>query len=367
MPYPQLDTPAVVVDLDLLERNIAEMARVAADAGVNLRPHIKTHKTPEIARMQLAAGAVGVTCAKVGEAEALVAAGLDDIFVCFPLVTERKIQRLAALARRAKVSTIVDSPEGVLALSTVFSAEPAPIDVLLKIDTGLHRVGVPPERAVGMASLIAEAPGLRFAGICAHEGYTYRAPDAAAREAAGRAGGEQLVATAQALADAGLPCERVSAGSTPGAPYTAAVHGITEIRPGNYVFYDAMQVRLGVVPLERCALRVLVTLVSHAAPDRAIVDGGTKTFTSDLGVHGQGGAPSHGIIVDRPELTLRALSEEHGWLGVEAGAQGPRIGEQLEVIPVHACPVANLAGELVTVRGGEVVGAWRVAAQGLVR
>lgn len=367
MPYPQLDTPAVVVDLDKLEVNIADMARVAERAGVRLRPHIKTHKTPEIARMQLAAGAIGVTCAKVGEAEALVDAGLDDIFVCFPLVTERKVRRLAALARRASLSTIVDSPEGVLALSAVFVDEPVPLDVLLKIDTGLHRVGVAPDRAVGMATLIAQAPGLRFAGICAHEGYTYRAADAAAREQAGRDGGEQLARTAAALAAAGLPCERVSAGSTPGARYTALVSGITEIRPGNYAFYDAMQVRLGVVPPERCALRVLVTVVSHAAPDRAIVDGGSKTFTSDLGVHGQGGTAGHGIVVGRPELTLRALSEEHGWLAVAPGAPGPRIGEQLEIIPVHACPVANLAGYLVTVRGDDVVGTWRVAAQGLVR
>lgn len=367
MPYPQLDTPSVLVDLDALELNIATMARLAEASGVGLRPHIKTHKTPEIARMQLAAGAIGVTCAKVGEAEALVNAGIDNVFVCFPLVTEPKIRRLAALARRATLSTIVDSPEGILALSATFSAEPARLDVLLKIDTGMHRVGVPPERAVGMASLIAEAPGLRFAGICAHEGYTYRAPDAASRAEAGRRGGEQLVATAEALATAGFPCERVSAGSTPGAEATSRVPGITEIRPGNYAFYDAMQVRLGVVPQERCALRVLVTVVSHTASDRAVVDGGSKTFTSDLGVHGQAGTTGHGIIVGRPELQLRALSEEHGWLAVEPGVRSPRIGEQLEVIPVHACPVVNLAGELVIVRGGEIVDRWHVAAQGLVR
>jgi D-serine deaminase-like pyridoxal phosphate-dependent protein len=365
-----LDTPSVLVDLDVLERNIAEMADLARGAGVALRPHIKTHKTPEIARMQLDAGAVGITCAKIGEAEALADAGLTDFFIAHPLVTAQKARRLAELARRpgVTVATIADSPEGVAALSAVFAGERMPLDVLVKVDTGLARVGVlPGEPTIALAQQIAAAPGLRFAGICAHEGYSYGRSDPAERDAVTRAGVETLVATARELADAGLPAERVSVGSTPGAKAAIQVPGVTEVRPGNYAFYDAMQVGLGVVPVERCALSVLVTVVSHAARDRAVVDGGSKTFTSDKGVHGMAGANSHGIILGKEDVTLHALSEEHGWLRLDPSGSDVAIGEQLRVIPIHSCPVANLAEDLVVVRGDKVVARWGVAAAGRVR
>jgi D-serine deaminase-like pyridoxal phosphate-dependent protein len=364
-----LDTPSVIVDLDLLERNIAAMAALAREAGVALRPHIKTHKTPQVARLQLAAGAVGVTCAKLGEAEALADAGIADIFLCYPLVTELKARRLAALARRpgVGVSTIVDSPQGIAALSGAFAGESAPLEVLVKVDTGLGRVGVAPGAAVALAREVAAAPGLRFGGVCAHEGLTYGAADPDERAARGRAGGEALVATARELAAAGLPCDRVSAGSTPGALATAGVAGITELRPGNYVFYDAMQAGLGVVPPERCALRVLVTVVSHGARERAVVDAGSKTLTSDRGAHGMNAAGGYGIIVGKEDITIERLSEEHGWLRLDPAGSDVAIGETLTVIPVHACPVANLADELVAVRDGAVVERWPVAARGRVQ
>lgn len=367
MPYPDLDTPSVLVDLDILERNIAEMAALAQREGVALRPHIKTHKTPQIAKMQLETGASGVTCAKVGEAETLADAGIDDIFICFPLVTELKARRLAALARRARVSTIVDSPQGVAALSAVFADEPTPLEVLVKVNTGLDRVGVLPEEAVALASQVAEAPGLRFGGVCAHEGYTYGKSDPAERAAVGRKGGETLVATARAIEAAGLPCPRVSVGSTPGSGSADSVPGVTEMRPGNYVFYDLMQVGMNVVPPERCALRVLVTVASHAARDRAVVDAGSKTFTSDKGAHGMSGATGFGLVLGKEGIEIERLSEEHGWLRLDPAGSDVAIGEQLEVIPVHACPVANLAPELVLVRAGRVVDRWPVAARGCVR
>ena len=207
MGYEELDTPSVIVDLDVLERNIAEMAAVAKAESVQLRPHFKTHKSPQIARMQLDAGAVGITCAKLGEAETLADAGITDIFVCYPLVTAMKVRRLAALARRPgmTVSTIVDSPEGIAALSSVFAHEPAPLEVLVKVDTGLGRVGVAPGApTVALARQVADAPGLRFGGICMHEGQTYKYPDPEERAEVGRAAARTLVDTAQALAAAGL-------------------------------------------------------------------------------------------------------------------------------------------------------------------
>lgn len=365
-----LDTPSVIVDLNRLERNIAEMAGLARAAGVALRPHIKTHKTPAIARMQLAAGAVGITCAKIGEAEALADAGLTDLFIAYPIVTAIKAQRLAALARRpgVTIATIADSPEGVAALSAVFAEELELLDVLVKVDTGLGRVGTPPGAAtVALARAITAAPGLRFAGVCAHEGYSYSQSDPTTRDVVTRVGVETLVATARELAAAGLRCERVSVGSTPGARAALTVPGVTEVRPGNYVFYDAMQVDLGVVPVERCALRVLTTVVSHAARDRAVVDGGSKTFTSDKGVHGMAGAANHGIILGKDGVVLHALSEEHGWLRLDPGGSDVAIGETLQVIPIHSCPIANLAEELIVVRDGQIVDRWTVAAQGRVR
>jgi D-serine deaminase-like pyridoxal phosphate-dependent protein len=369
MGYGELDTPSVIVDLDVLERNIVEMAAVAKAAGVQLRPHIKTHKTPQIARMQIEAGAVGITCAKLGEAEILADAGITDIFVCYPLVTALKVRRLAALARRPgmTVSTIVDSPEGIAALSSFFAHEPVPLDVLVKVDAGLGRVGVAPGvPTVALARQVADAPGLRFGGICMHEGQTYKYPDPEIRAEVGRAAARTLVGTAHALEAAGLPPARVSSGSTPGGPAAASVPGITEMRPGNYAFYDAMQVGLNVVPAKRCALRVLTTVVSHGARDRAVIDAGSKTLTSDTGVHGMTSSGGHGIIVGRDDMQIVGLSEEHGWLKLDPHGADVRIGEMLEVIPVHSCPVANLAAELVMVRGGEIVDRWTVAAAGKV-
>jgi D-serine deaminase-like pyridoxal phosphate-dependent protein len=365
-----LDTPSVIVDLPVLERNIAEMAALARAAGIALRPHIKTHKSPEIARLQLAAGAIGLTCAKLGEAEVMADAGFSDLFIAYPLVTELKARRLAALARRPglTVSTVADSPEGVAALSAVFAAESQLLEVLIKVNTGLGRVGVAPgEPAVALAQRIAAAPGLRFGGVCAHEGTSYSYPDPEQRLAATRTAAETLVATAHQIAEAGLPCARVSAGSTPGAAAAAGVPGITELRPGNYVFYDSMQVGLGVVPLDRCALRVLATVVSHAARDRAVIDAGSKTFASDRGVHGAATATNHGTILGKPDVVLAGLSEEHGWLRLDPAGSDVAIGERLSIVPVHACPVANLALELVVVRDGLVVDRWPVAARGRVR
>jgi D-serine deaminase-like pyridoxal phosphate-dependent protein len=369
-PYTALDTPRVVVDLALLERNVAEMAALAYDAGVALRPHFKTHKTPQIAAMQLDAGAVGLTCAKIGEAEVLIDAGFTDLFVCFPIVTETKARRLAALAARPGVSlsTIVDSPQGIAALSAAFAGADESLETLVKVNTGLGRVGVAPGAAtVDLARSVAAAPGLRFGGICAHEGFTYGLPDPEERAAAVRVGVEALVDTAEALSAAGLPAARVSAGATPGIDGLATAPGVTEIRPGNYVFYDAMQVGLGVAPLDRCALRILATVVSHAERDRAVIDAGSKTLTSDRGAHGQARVGGYGVIVGREDIHIERLSEEHGWLRLDLAGSDVEIGDTLEIVPIHACPVANLAPELTVVRDDTVIECWVVAAAGRVR
>jgi D-serine deaminase-like pyridoxal phosphate-dependent protein len=370
-PYTEyLDTPCVIIDLALLESNIAEMAALARDAQVALRPHVKTHKTPQIAAMQLDAGAVGLTCAKIGEAEVLADAGFNDLFVCFPIVTETKARRLATLAAHPglSLSTIVDSPQGVAALSAAFVDAAEPLETLVKVNTGLGRVGVAPgAAAVDLARSVVAAPGLRFGGVCAHEGFTYGLPDPEERAAAARAGVEALVETTEALSATGLPAARVSVGATPGIDTLATTPGVTEIRPGNYVFYDAMQVGLGVVSFDHCALRVLATVVSHAARERAVIDAGSKTLTTDRGAHGQVAAGGYGVIVGREDIQLERLSEEHGWLRLDPKGSNVEIGETLEIVPIHACPVANLAGELTVVHDDTVIGRWAAAAAGCVR
>jgi D-serine deaminase-like pyridoxal phosphate-dependent protein len=220
---------------------------------------------------------------------------------------------------------------------------------------------------VDLARSVEAAPGLRFGGVCAHEGFTYGLPDPEERAAAARAGAEALAATTKALSAVGLPAARVSVGSTPGIDALATTPGVTEIRPGNYVFYDAMQVGLGAASFDRCALRVLATVVSHAARDRAVIDAGSKTLTTDRGAHGQTTAGGYGAIVGREDIRIERLSEEHGWLRLDPAGSDVEIGDTVEIVPNHACPVANLAHELTVVRGAAVIERWAVAAAGRVR
>ena len=354
-----LSTPAVLVDLDVLERNVARMADRAREAGVRLRPHGKTHKVPEIARMQLAAGASGITVAKTSEAEVFAAAGCDDIFVAFPVVGEDKARRLLALADRARLAVGVDSVAGARTLAAPFAAAGRTLDVLLKVDVGLHRVGVPPETAASHAREIAAVPGLRLRGIFTHAGHAYggETPDAVAQVA--RAEGEILAGVAAGLAEFGTL--EVSVGSTPTARHAMRVAGVTECRPGNYVYHDASQVALGTCGLEDCALTVVATVVSVPAPGRAVLDAGSKTISTDpLRPRANG----HGIILGTSSRLSR-LSEEHGVVDVAAG-DSFRVGQRVRVLPNHACVVSNLHDVVHGIRGERVDTAFTVAARGCV-
>ena len=357
-----IETPAVLVDLDVVERNVAAMAERARRAGVRLRPHAKTHKTVEIGRLQLAAGAGGLSVAKVGEAEVFVAAGFQDLFVAYPVVGEDKGRRLLALSDRARLAVGVDSPDGARTLDAVFRAAGRRLDVLLKIDVGFHRVGVLPDHAVQTAQSISDLPGLRLRGVFTHAGHAYlaKSPDGVAD--IGRSEGSILVETAQRIRDAGIEIEEVSVGSTPTARHAMSVPGVTECRPGNYVFHDASQVSLGVCAPEDCALTVLATVVSVPAADRAVVDAGSKTLSSDpLRPSG----PGHGFVLGRRSRIAR-LSEEHGVIEVLPG-EGFRVGERVRILPNHACVVSNLHDRLLGVRGDRVEGELAVAARGRVQ
>jgi D-serine deaminase-like pyridoxal phosphate-dependent protein len=332
----ELDTPAVYVDLDVLERNIASMQARCRGFGVGLRPHTKTHKIPEIARMQLDAGAIGITVAKLGEAEVLPG---DDVLVAYPVVGSAKAERLRRLAERRRMTVVVDSIEAARAAG--------PVGTLVEVDVGAGRCGVQtPEQAVAVARACAAFRGVLYWPSWLDEDGFRRA-------------GAHLDAHLGALSAAGLPAEIVSGGSTPGASRTPLIPRTTEIRPGTYVFGDASCVANRLATVEECALRVLVTVVSTAVPGQCVIDGGSKTFSSDATV----GPGTFGLIPDRPWTPIK-LNEEHGYVKIESPA---RVGEKLWVIPSHVCATVNMHDEIAYGRGGRVDGTWKVAARGRVR
>ena len=359
-----LDTPLIAVELDLLERNIAEMAELAADYGVSLRPHAKTHKSPHVARMQIEAGAVGLTCAKLGEAEVLVdQGGVTDILIAYPIVGEIKIRRLISLLDRTRIVVAVDTHEAAAALSQAMSASGRTLDIYLEVNTGQDRAGARAgQEAADMAAAIFRLPGLRLAGIMTHEGHAgFSAPEeiATIAENAGKA----LVDTAERIRSEGIEVENVSVGSTPASWFTPRVAGITEMRPGTYVFNDNNAFRHGRIGPDRCAARVVSTVVSRPAPDRAIIDAGSKALALDPSLS----HPGHGYIVGHRGATIARLSEEHGVVMLPDGETGFDVGDRVEIIPNHICPAVNLTDELVVVRDGHVVDRWPVAARGKVR
>lgn len=356
-----VETPAVLIDVDIVQRNIDRMAERARAARVRLRPHGKTHKLVEVGRLQLAAGAGGLTLAKTAEAEVFAAAGFEDIFLAYPVVGEDKGRRLLALADRVRLAVGVDSVDGARTLATVFAAAGRRLDVRLKVDVGLHRVGVLPEQAVSVARQVADLPGLELTGVFTFAGQAYGETSAEGVVAVAQHEGATLAAVADALRGAGLPIREVSVGSTPTARHAMTVAGVTECRPGNYVFNDASQVSLGTCGLEDCAMSVLATVVSAPAPDRAVLDAGSKTLSTDpLRPRAEG----YGWVLGR-RGRLSRLSEEHGVVDVAEGER-LRVGEKVRVLPNHACVVSNLHDRVLAVRGERVEAEWRVAARGRV-
>jgi D-serine deaminase-like pyridoxal phosphate-dependent protein len=357
-----LDTPTLLVDNDRLERNIAEMAARAAAGGKALRPHTKTHKTPEIARMQLAAGASGLTVAKLGEAEVLAYAGCKDIFIANQLVGWMKVQRLMALLEHAKVRVGADSMEVAGPIGVAAKSHGWQVPVMIEVDTGLGRSGTRSlEEALLLARQITDQPGLEFLGIFTHEGHLYRGKEGGVDAEAAAAVATQMRETASALRDQGTPCREVSVGSTPGSKLLAPEPGLTELRPGVYVFNDCTQVRRGVEP-DRCALTVLATVISVRPDGRVVIDAGTKSFASDNPF----AEKTYGEVLDHPELTFSGISEEHGHLQAE-GAISLKVGDKIRVVPNHACTCVNMHNSLTTFRGESVADTLYIAGRGKIR
>jgi D-serine deaminase-like pyridoxal phosphate-dependent protein len=365
-PVAELPTPCLVVDLDRLEANIARWQSEIQRRGKRFRPHIKTHKSPEIARLQAHAGASGIAVAKVAEAEVFAAAGFDDIAVAYPVYGEEKWVRLAVLARAARITVNADSPEALRGLSAAAVDAGVELLVQLEIDTGFHRCGVPADdldAVEQLAHLVLALPGLDLDGITTHRGVFFQGADAMSIDDAGREEGRLLTAVADQLRRRGVIVREVSAGGTITGMGVADVPGITEVRAGTYVFNDLMQLGFGSARIEDIALTIHCTVISTHVPGQVTIDGGSKTFSGDRGVVGGAAKASSEVArgVDGA-VVLERISEEHGMARVEGGRV--RIGDRLAFYPTHACTAVNLSDELFGARDGVVENVWPVLARG---
>lgn len=347
-----IETPAVLVDLDIARRNIRAFQAYADRHGIRVRPHIKTHKLPQLAELQLHAGAIGITCQKVTEAEAMVdgSALIRDVLITYNILGEEKLARLARLNARVMLSVVADNATVVDCLSAFFAGVEKPLTVLVECNTGANRCGVAtPDEAATLARRIADAPGLRLGGLMTYP------------PVGGTAQVQSFMSEAKRLIEAdGLEVESITSGGTPSMMEAANAPVATEYRPGTYIYNDRSLVARGVATWEGCALTVLATVVSVPAEDRAIIDAGSKVLTSDLL-----GLAGYGHVLGRDDIRIDQLSEEHGRL-VSDGPIGLKVGEQVRIVPNHACVVTNMVDAVHILEGGVPMAQWPVAARGLV-
>src|SRR4030081_3910733 len=346
-------TPAAVIDMDRVERNIARIQAACDAAGLANRPHIKTHKSPMLAKLQIAAGAKGITCQKLGEAEIMADAGIDDILISYNLIGEEKMARLGALQAKANMTVACDNSVVVAGLPQAAAASGRPLSVVVECDTGRKRAGVEtPAEAIALARAIAGSKGLKFAGFMLY-------PTETGWEDAQKFFNEALAG----VRAHGLDVTMVSTGGTPNMVNVGKLKGATEHRPGTYIYNDRMQVAAGVASWDDCALNIYATVVSRAGPDRGILDAGSKTLTSDTG----GGLEGHGLLLEHPEAQIAPLADEHVFLDLTRSNTRPNVGDVVRIVPNHVCVVVNMMDEVVMVRGEQIIGTLPVAARGKLR
>ncbi|HUJ49236.1 MAG TPA: alanine racemase [Bryobacteraceae bacterium] len=356
----ELDTPAILIDLDVMERNLRRVAGYAQQHGLRLRPHTKTHKIPALARNQLQLGAAGLTVAKVGEAEVMLQAEPAELLLAFPIVGRQKLERLMQVARNTSVTVSLDSLEAARQLSEAAEVAHIDIGVLAETDVGLGRVGVVPgEPLRQLIEEISRLPNLRWEGVAFYPGQIKTLDEAGERQLAKLA--ELLDQMLSDLARAGLKPRIVSGGSTPTLFCSHRLPGVNEVRPGTYIFNDRNTVLSGACAWEDCAASILVTVVSTAKPGQMIVDGGSKTFSSDR--PSAGAEVSFGRVVEAPEAVFTRMNEEHGFVELRDGRQFA-VGDRVRIIPNHVCVAMNLHECVYGVRNGAVEQVWRVEARG---
>ncbi len=350
--FDEIQTPAVLVDIDVAKRNIARFQAYADAHGLKVRPHIKTHKLPAIAEMQIDAGAVGITCQKVSEAEAMVAGSgrLDDVLITYNILGDDKLHALVALSKKVRLAVVADNATVIDGLSAAFAAAGGTLRVFVECNTGADRCGVgAPQEAAELAARIAAAPGLEFAGLMTYP------------PVGGTGKVQAFMTEAKALIEArGIAVPAITSGGSPDMMSAHLAPVTTEYRPGTYVYNDRSLFARGVCGWDDCALTVLATVVSVPAPNRAIIDAGSKTLTSDLL-----GLTGHGHVLGRPDIAIDQLSEEHGRLRAE-GDIGLKVGQRLRIVPNHACVVTNMVDALYVFGRDKAPEMWPVPARGKI-
>lgn len=366
------ETPCLVVDEPLARENIARVQQGVNAAGCQLRPHIKTHKMPYFARLQLEAGAAGITCAKVSEAEVMADGGAEDIFLAYPMVGDFRIKRALALSRRVRrLILAVDSLAGAKALSDAAVAAGLPLEVRLEVDTGAQRTGVLRDHAVDLAKAVAALPHLRLTGIYTFKSLVLHGAPTQDNDAAGKEEAQLMYDAAQAIRAAGVAVQDISVGSTPTWRQAAETGLVTEVRPGTYIFGDWMLTREHCATFEQIAVRLYATVVSTPAPGYAILDGGTKTFPMDIPLDAEPyHYPGYAIPIGKDgqpdwNIQLRRMNEEHGILTAQNGETGLTVGQVLELVPIHVCTAVNMQNHVFVAQGG-VLRPMDVAARGML-
>lgn len=354
--FEALDTPALLVDLDKLDANLGAMAELAGRHGVRLLPHTKSHRCAEIARLQLGAGAAGLTCQTLDEVEAMTAVEPSEVLVPVELIGARKLRRAAQLAARVPIATVIDSEAGAAALEAAAAAEGVGFEVLIEVASSYKRCGVVPAQAPKLAAYVGhECPHLRLTGVLIYEGHIYDVPEPDAVAAAARDTYELIGAVAQRLRGAGHPIARVSVGASAAAAVAAAHPAVTELRCGSYAFRDRTQVATAGGSLDQCALHVLTTVISTPAEDRIVLDAGSKTLSfAEIPDW-----PGYGTIVGHPDAIVARLSDEHAMVDVpDSTVFG--VGDLVRIVPnAHALCVSQFP-ELHAIRGHEHVGSWPI-------
>ena len=352
----ELDTPALLIDLDKMESNIQTMADYFKTVNAALRPHLKTHKTPMLAHKQIAAGAIGITCAKLGEAEAVIHAGIRDVLVANQILGRQKIARLVNLAKQSEIMVAVDNAQNVTDISEAAAAKGVTVRILIEVNTGMNRCGVEPgQPALELARHVLRSPNLQFEGLMGYEGHTVAKPNYAEREAAARQSVQLLVETKHHLEKHSVPISIMSGGGTGTFSITGSVPEMTEVQAGSYIFMDATYGNVeGVGEHFACALTVLATVVSRPTPERVIVDTGMKVLAKEFGIPQPRGIAG---------LEMTGLSEEHGKMNADASVSLTP-GDKLEILPTHCCTTVNLHDRYYGIRGGIVEAVWDITARG---
>ncbi len=344
----QLETPCIVIDMEKAKQNIARMQEAADVLHCRLRPHIKTHKMPLFARLQIAYGACGITCAKVSEAEVMADGGVEDIFIAYPMVGDFRIRRAIELSKRVKrLILAVDSMDGASRLQEAAKAAGMVLEVRLEVDTGAKRTGALRNQAAKLAKEIDQLPNLRLTGIYTFKSLVYRDEPTVDKHIAGLEEGDMMEEIAEAVRRAGVPIKDVSAGSTPTGLEVAATGKVNEIRPGTYIFNDYMLCKEGVAGLEEMAVRIYATVVSVPCREYAVIDGGTKTFPMDIPLDVPPYYyPGYALVEGNEDLQLKRMNEEHGIITSKRGNTGLKVGDRLVLIPIHVCTAINMQNQV---------------------